>query len=105
MKDDIIAAQHFEGELYIKASDHHRIVRAKVEAEREECAKLCESEAMIEGIEPRCAVCRPRRGARRMLNEGEWDGLFALFMAHVALLTVLFIIGCIAWYYIKEWIL
>jgi hypothetical protein len=37
--NDIIAAQHFEGELYIKASDHHRIVRDKVAAEREACAK------------------------------------------------------------------
>ena len=42
MKEDIIAAQHFEGELYIKASDHHRIVRAKVAAEREACAKVCD---------------------------------------------------------------
>jgi hypothetical protein len=42
VKEDIIAAQHFEGELYIKASDHHRIVRAKVAAEREACAKVCD---------------------------------------------------------------
>ncbi len=42
MREDIIAAQHFDGELYIKASDHHRIVLAKVEAEREACAKVCE---------------------------------------------------------------
>ena len=40
--NDIIAAQHFEGELYIKASDHHRIVRDKVAAEREACAKVCD---------------------------------------------------------------
>jgi hypothetical protein len=43
MNDNIIAAQHFEGDLYIKASDHHRVVRAKIEAEREACAKLVES--------------------------------------------------------------
>jgi hypothetical protein len=43
MTHEIIAAQHFEGELYIKASDHHRIVRAKVAAEREECAKVAEN--------------------------------------------------------------
>ena len=42
MNGDIIAAQQFEGELYIKASDHHRIVKAAVEAEREECAKYFE---------------------------------------------------------------
>jgi uncharacterized membrane protein len=42
MTHEIIAAQHFEGELYIKASDHHRIVRAKVSAEREECAKVAD---------------------------------------------------------------
>ena len=40
--NDIIAAQHFEGELYIKASDYHRVVRAAVLAEREACAKVCE---------------------------------------------------------------
>jgi len=39
--NDIITAQHFEGELYIKASDHHRVTRAAVLAEREACAKLC----------------------------------------------------------------
>jgi hypothetical protein len=41
MKEDIIAAQQFEGDLYIKASDHHRVVRAKVAAEREACAMEC----------------------------------------------------------------
>ena len=38
-RDDIIAAQHFEGELYIKASDHHRAVRAAVAAERNKVAQ------------------------------------------------------------------
>jgi uncharacterized membrane protein len=42
MNENIITAQHFEGELYIKASDHHRIVRAKVAAEREACAKVAD---------------------------------------------------------------
>jgi len=52
VKEDIIAAQHFEGELYIKASDHHRIVRAKVAAEREACAKVCDRmEQQAEGTE------------------------------------------------------
>jgi hypothetical protein len=45
MNGDIIAAQQFEGELYIKASDHHRIVKAAVEAEREACSKTCEEYA------------------------------------------------------------
>ena len=62
MSDNIIAAQHFEGELYIKASDHHRIVRAKVEAEREACAKVCDGEATIEGIAQRCAAAIRARG-------------------------------------------
>jgi hypothetical protein len=49
---NIIEAQQFEGDLYIKASDHHRVVRAKVAAEREECAKVCdEMEQQAEGIE------------------------------------------------------
>jgi hypothetical protein len=36
---NIIAAQQFEGDLYIKASDHHRVVRAKVAAERNKLAQ------------------------------------------------------------------
>ena len=35
----IIAAQQFDGELYIKASDHNRAVKAAVAAEREACIK------------------------------------------------------------------
>jgi hypothetical protein len=38
-RDHLIAAQHFEGELYIKASDHHRSVRAAVAAERNKLAQ------------------------------------------------------------------
>ena len=41
-RDHIIAAQHFEGELYIKASDHHRAVRSAVAAEREAIAQMIE---------------------------------------------------------------
>ena len=48
MNENIIAAQHFEGELYIKASDHHRIVRAKVAAEREACAKVAENRMLLD---------------------------------------------------------
>jgi hypothetical protein len=39
---NIIESQVFSGELYIKASDHHRAVAASVAAERESCAKACE---------------------------------------------------------------
>jgi hypothetical protein len=39
---NIIESQVFSGELYIKASDHHRAVAAAVAAEREACAKACE---------------------------------------------------------------
>jgi hypothetical protein len=39
---NIIESQVFSGELYIKASDHHRAVAAAVAAEREACARLCE---------------------------------------------------------------
>lgn len=42
-RDHLIAAQHFEGELYIKASDHHRAVRAAIAAEREACARMAEA--------------------------------------------------------------
>jgi|DEB19_MinimDraft_3_1074340.scaffolds.fasta_scaffold169457_2 hypothetical protein len=39
---NIIESQVFSGELYIKASDHHRAVAAAVAAEREACARVCE---------------------------------------------------------------
>lgn len=39
---NIIESQVFSGELYIKASDHHRAVAAAVAAEREACARLCD---------------------------------------------------------------
>jgi hypothetical protein len=39
---NIIESQVFSGELYIKASDHHRAVAAAVAAEREACAKFIE---------------------------------------------------------------
>jgi hypothetical protein len=39
---NIIESQVFSGELYIKASDHHRAVAAAVATEREACAKVCE---------------------------------------------------------------
>ena len=35
--NNIIESQVFSGELYIKASDHHRAVAAAVAAEREAC--------------------------------------------------------------------
>lgn len=40
----MIPAKEFEGELWIKASDHHKEVKRAVEAEREECAKVCEED-------------------------------------------------------------
>ena len=39
----IIESQVFSGELYIKASDHHRVVAAAVSTEREACAQICEA--------------------------------------------------------------
>lgn len=38
----MILAKKFEGELWIKAADHDRVVKHAVEAEREACAKVCE---------------------------------------------------------------
>jgi hypothetical protein len=38
----MIAAKEFEGELWIKASDHHQSVKKAIEHEREECALMCE---------------------------------------------------------------
>jgi hypothetical protein len=38
----MIAAKEFEGELWIKASDHHQSVKKAIEHEREACALMCE---------------------------------------------------------------
>jgi len=39
----MILAKEFEGELWIKATDHSREVRHAVEAEREACADIAEN--------------------------------------------------------------
>jgi hypothetical protein len=38
----MIQAKEFDGELWIKAADHHQEVKRMVDAEREACAKACE---------------------------------------------------------------
>lgn len=38
----MILAKEFEGELWIKAAHHDQAVKQAVEAEREECAKVCD---------------------------------------------------------------
>ena len=38
----MIEAKELDGELWIKASDHHKEVKVAVEHEREACAKLCD---------------------------------------------------------------
>jgi hypothetical protein len=38
------------------------------------------------------------------LNEGEKAGVFAMVYLWLALIAAWFIIGCIAWYHIKEWL-
>jgi hypothetical protein len=43
-REYIIAAQQFEGELYVKASDHHKAVRAAVAAERKRIADIIRSD-------------------------------------------------------------
>ena len=42
---NIIESQVFSGELYIKASDHHRAVAAAVAAEREAIAQSLDKQA------------------------------------------------------------
>lgn len=37
------------------------------------------------------------------LNEGEKAGVFAMIYLGLALIAAWFVIGCIAWYHIKEW--
>ena len=38
----MILAKEFEGEMWIKAAHHDQAVKQAVEAEREECAEVCE---------------------------------------------------------------
>jgi hypothetical protein len=38
----MIEAKEIDGELWIKASDHHQAVRLAIEHEREACAKVCD---------------------------------------------------------------
>jgi hypothetical protein len=38
----MIEAKEIDGELWIKASDHHQSVKKAIEHEREACAKVCE---------------------------------------------------------------
>jgi hypothetical protein len=46
----MIEAKEIDGELWIKASDHHQAVRLAIEHEREACAELCE---MLDVANPR----------------------------------------------------
>ncbi len=47
----MIEAKEIDGELWIKASDHHQSVKKAIEQEREACAKLCEEIATEDGWE------------------------------------------------------
>ena len=38
----MIEAKEIDGELWIKASDHHQSVEKAIEHEREACARMCE---------------------------------------------------------------
>jgi hypothetical protein len=44
----MIEAKEIDGELWIKASDHHQSVKKAIEHEREACAKDCEGINSIE---------------------------------------------------------
>ena len=38
----MIEAKEIDGELWVKAADHHKAVKVAIEHEREACAKVCE---------------------------------------------------------------
>ncbi len=48
----MIPAKEFDGELWIRASDHHQEVKRAVEAEREACAKFVEDGYVRQFEEP-----------------------------------------------------
>jgi hypothetical protein len=52
----MILAKEFEGELWVKAADHHREVKRSIEVEREECAKVCEDHMEWGEISPTIAI-------------------------------------------------
>lgn len=60
----MIQAKEFDGELWIKAADHHQEVKRMVDAEREACAKACEENADDD-------------------TEGEWDSACISCAYHV----------------------
>jgi hypothetical protein len=47
----MIEAKEIDGELWIKASDHHQSVKKAIEQEREACAKVCDEIATEDGWE------------------------------------------------------
>lgn len=84
MNEKLIAAEYFGGELYIKASDYSRVVRAQVAAEREACAKACEhiSKKSVGAGWPHgsvaddCAAAIRERGQDPMPLFDDWEGGF-----------------------------
>ena len=49
----MIEAKEIDGELWIKASDHHQSVKKAIEQEREACAEVCKKHAdFYAGLEP-----------------------------------------------------
>ena len=43
----MIEAKEIDGELWIKASDHHQSVKKAIEQEREACAEICKKHADV----------------------------------------------------------
>ena len=58
--EDKILAKEFDGELWIKASDHYDDVNRSVAAEREACAKLCEKHKYVNAAKGLADVIRAR---------------------------------------------
>jgi hypothetical protein len=77
ISQDIIAAEYFGGELYIKASDYSRVVRAQVAAEREACAQIAEEWlGPTKDRELHIAAAIRARGQDPMPLFDDWEGGF-----------------------------
>ena len=72
----MIEAKELDGELWIKAADHHQAVKVAIEHEREACAEVCKKHADVYALleqnphafgtaKPAWAACIDNRDAIR----------------------------------------
>ena len=61
---EIVEVTRIDGQWYLSAADHRRIVKSAIEAEREECAKVCDGYWRYNGSASECAAAIRARGEK-----------------------------------------